>query len=319
MTEPGQESWPASWAPRTSIAGRVPRAARPRICTATSWTSSTAGLRRGRAGPQDSGALHGGDARVPRRAAAARRLRPRRPPPGRHRGGGPRGPAPGRRLRRLSGAWNALVTMSQALRRRTRGATVSFTLELTDEQQALREKAHAFAREVIRPAAAEYDRAQELPWPVLEEAARQGLYDWQLYAELSVDPDRPVAADPHGGAVLGLRRDRAVDRDAGARAGGDPPGGDRRAARALGAGVLRHARRHQARRARRHRAERRQRRALDPDPRAQGRRATGSSTARRCSSATAGSPTCTSSSRPSTPRPATAARACSSCPRARRG
>src|SRR4051812_31911837 len=65
---------------------------------------------------------------------------------------------------------------------------MAFSLELTDDQQALREKCHAFARDVIRPVAAEYDRAQELPWPVLEEAARAGLYDWQLYAELTTDP-----------------------------------------------------------------------------------------------------------------------------------
>jgi acyl-CoA dehydrogenase len=65
---------------------------------------------------------------------------------------------------------------------------MSFTLDLTDEQEALREKTHSFARDVIRPAAAEYDRAQELPWPILQEAARQGLYKWELYAELSVDP-----------------------------------------------------------------------------------------------------------------------------------
>src|SRR5256885_10727081 len=63
-----------------------------------------------------------------------------------------------------------------------------FDLDLTDEQQELREKCHTFAREVIRPVAAEYDREQELPWPVLEEAARQGLYDWQLYAQRSTDP-----------------------------------------------------------------------------------------------------------------------------------
>jgi hypothetical protein len=31
---------------------------------------------------------------------------------------------------------------------------VSFTLELTDEQQRLRAKTHAFGRDVIRPAAA---------------------------------------------------------------------------------------------------------------------------------------------------------------------
>jgi acyl-CoA dehydrogenase len=65
---------------------------------------------------------------------------------------------------------------------------MSFSLELTDEQAALREKAHAFARDSIRPVAARYDAAQEFPWPVLEEAARQGFYGWELYAQLSVDP-----------------------------------------------------------------------------------------------------------------------------------
>jgi acyl-CoA dehydrogenase len=65
---------------------------------------------------------------------------------------------------------------------------MSFSLELTDEQDELREKCHRFAREVIRPVAADYDKVQELPWPVLEEAAQQGLYEWQLYAELSGDP-----------------------------------------------------------------------------------------------------------------------------------
>src|SRR3954467_15350331 len=63
-----------------------------------------------------------------------------------------------------------------------------FDLELTDDQHRLRDKCHTFSREVIRPVAAEYDRVQELPWPVLEEAAQQGLYDWQLYAEASTDP-----------------------------------------------------------------------------------------------------------------------------------
>src|SRR5438477_8475280 len=63
-----------------------------------------------------------------------------------------------------------------------------FSLELNDEHAALRDKAHVFAREVIRPAAPEYDRAQEFPWEVVEEGARQGLYKWELYAELSADP-----------------------------------------------------------------------------------------------------------------------------------
>src|SRR6201986_4295148 len=65
---------------------------------------------------------------------------------------------------------------------------MSFSLELTDEHAALREKAHAFARDFIRPVASQYDSAQEFPWPVLEEAARQGLYGWELYAGLVGDP-----------------------------------------------------------------------------------------------------------------------------------
>jgi alkylation response protein AidB-like acyl-CoA dehydrogenase len=65
---------------------------------------------------------------------------------------------------------------------------MSFSLALTDEQVALRDKAHGFARDVIRPVAAQYDREQTLPWPVLEEAARQGLYGWELYAQLAADP-----------------------------------------------------------------------------------------------------------------------------------
>jgi alkylation response protein AidB-like acyl-CoA dehydrogenase len=65
---------------------------------------------------------------------------------------------------------------------------MSFSLDLTDEQSELRDKAHAFARDVIRPVAADYDRAQEFPWPVIEEAAKQGFYGWELYAQLSVDP-----------------------------------------------------------------------------------------------------------------------------------
>src|SRR3954451_21550362 len=66
-----------------------------------------------------------------------------------------------------------------------------FDVELTDDQRRLRDKCPTFAREVIRPVAAEYDQRQELPWPGLEEAAQQGLYGWQVYAELSSAPTGP--------------------------------------------------------------------------------------------------------------------------------
>jgi acyl-CoA dehydrogenase len=44
---------------------------------------------------------------------------------------------------------------------------MTFALALTDEQVELRDKAHSFAREVIRPAAPQFDREQEMPWPIL--------------------------------------------------------------------------------------------------------------------------------------------------------
>jgi acyl-CoA dehydrogenase len=67
-------------------------------------------------------------------------------------------------------------------------AEPGFTLELTRGQRELVAKAHKFAANVIRPVAAEYDARQEFPWPVVEEAARQGFYDYQLYAGLIRDP-----------------------------------------------------------------------------------------------------------------------------------
>ena len=63
-----------------------------------------------------------------------------------------------------------------------------FTLELTPGQRELIRKAHGFASDVIRQVAAEYDSRQEFPWPVVQEAARQGFYDHQLYADLIRDP-----------------------------------------------------------------------------------------------------------------------------------
>jgi acyl-CoA dehydrogenase len=116
---------------------------------------------------------------------------------------------------------------------------MSFSLDLTDEQASLRKQAHTFARDVIRPVAAEYDRAQEFPWPVLDEAARQGLYGWELYAQLSTDPtglSLPILMEElfWGCAGIGLSI---------------VPSRDRRPACAVGPGMLRNPRGHQARRA----------------------------------------------------------------------
>jgi len=47
--------------------------------------------------------------------------------------------------------------------------------KLSDEQRELQAWAHEFAEKEIRPVAAEYDEKEEMPWPVLQKAAKVGL------------------------------------------------------------------------------------------------------------------------------------------------
>src|SRR5689334_10633245 len=65
---------------------------------------------------------------------------------------------------------------------------MTFDLSLTPAQLDLVQRTHAFAEDVVRPVAQEYDRKQEFPWPVLEEAARQGFYNPLFYRDLIGDP-----------------------------------------------------------------------------------------------------------------------------------
>jgi acyl-CoA dehydrogenase len=65
---------------------------------------------------------------------------------------------------------------------------VSFSLELTPAQHDLVGRIHEFADDVVRPVAAEYDREQEFPWPVLEKAAEEGFYNALFYRDLFQDP-----------------------------------------------------------------------------------------------------------------------------------
>ncbi|HEU4675785.1 MAG TPA: acyl-CoA dehydrogenase family protein [Motilibacteraceae bacterium] len=58
---------------------------------------------------------------------------------------------------------------------------MTFSLELTEDQQQLRSWLHEFAERVIRPAAAEWDEREETPWPVLQEAAQVGIYDLEFF------------------------------------------------------------------------------------------------------------------------------------------
>ncbi|NJQ01644.1 acyl-CoA dehydrogenase family protein [Streptomyces zingiberis] len=63
-----------------------------------------------------------------------------------------------------------------------------FALDLDDEQKAVREWIHGFAADVMRPAAAEWDEREETPWPVIQEAAKIGLYSLDFYAQQYFDP-----------------------------------------------------------------------------------------------------------------------------------
>jgi acyl-CoA dehydrogenase len=84
-----------------------------------------------------------------------------------------------------------------------------FSLELNEDQVQLQKWIHDFAEQVIRPAAAEYDEKEETPWPVLQEAAKIGMYDWEFFARLFADPTGisfPLASEElfWGDAGIGL-------------------------------------------------------------------------------------------------------------------
>ncbi|MFG1695335.1 acyl-CoA dehydrogenase family protein [Nonomuraea sp. NPDC049309] len=57
-----------------------------------------------------------------------------------------------------------------------------FCPELSDDVKEVRDWVHAFARDVIRPAGAEWDEREETPWPVIQEAAKAGLYSLDFFA-----------------------------------------------------------------------------------------------------------------------------------------
>jgi acyl-CoA dehydrogenase len=65
---------------------------------------------------------------------------------------------------------------------------MTFSLELTQDQKDIREWVHGFAADVIRPAAHEWDEREETPWPIIQEAAKIGLYGFEGLAQFFADP-----------------------------------------------------------------------------------------------------------------------------------
>jgi acyl-CoA dehydrogenase len=63
-----------------------------------------------------------------------------------------------------------------------------FSLELSDDQRDIREWVHGFAEQTVRPAAHEWDEKEEFPWPIVQEAAKIGLYGFEAIAQFWADP-----------------------------------------------------------------------------------------------------------------------------------
>jgi acyl-CoA dehydrogenase len=62
-----------------------------------------------------------------------------------------------------------------------------FSLALNQDQRDIQEWVHGFAENVVRPAAAEWDEREETPWPVIQEAAKIGLYGFEALAQFWAD------------------------------------------------------------------------------------------------------------------------------------
>jgi alkylation response protein AidB-like acyl-CoA dehydrogenase len=63
-----------------------------------------------------------------------------------------------------------------------------FSLDVGAGLREMRDWVHGFAAGTIRPAAAEWDEREETPWPVLEEAAKVGLYSLDFFGQQWLEP-----------------------------------------------------------------------------------------------------------------------------------
>ena len=63
-----------------------------------------------------------------------------------------------------------------------------FSLDLNEDLQQVQKWTHDFAVNVVRPAASEWDEREEFPWPIVQEAAKIGLYSFDFIAQAFLDP-----------------------------------------------------------------------------------------------------------------------------------
>ncbi len=85
-----------------------------------------------------------------------------------------------------------------------------FSLTLSEDQEQIRDWVHEFAKDVVRPAAEEWDEKEEFPYPIVQQAAEIGLYGMDFMAQAMMGDQTgltlPVAMEElfWGDAGIGL-------------------------------------------------------------------------------------------------------------------
>jgi acyl-CoA dehydrogenase len=80
-----------------------------------------------------------------------------------------------------------VLAVSATAEETTTAAEPVFSLQLNQDQKDLRDWVHGFAENVVRPAAHEWDEREETPWPIIQEAAKIGLYGFEALAQFYAD------------------------------------------------------------------------------------------------------------------------------------
>ena len=63
-----------------------------------------------------------------------------------------------------------------------------YSLEMSEDVIEVQKWVHEFAENVVRPAAHEWDEKESTPWPIIQEAAKNGLYSLEFYAQQWFEP-----------------------------------------------------------------------------------------------------------------------------------
>jgi alkylation response protein AidB-like acyl-CoA dehydrogenase len=78
--------------------------------------------------------------------------------------------------------------MEKAVTNEGRRRMGEYSLELSEDIIEVQKWVHEFAENVVRPAAPEWDEKESTPWPIIQEAAKNGLYSLEFYAQQWFEP-----------------------------------------------------------------------------------------------------------------------------------